>query len=170
MIAITGITGHVGRVTATLLLEQKQQIKAIVRNAAKGTEWIDKGAEVAIADLFDAESLTKAFEGAESIFVMTPPALDLENPIEQHLQMLEAITTAIKKSKPEKVVYLSSIGGHLAEATGAIRKLYDMEQALTQLDIPTAGIRAGWFMENFTGSLPSAISTGNLHSFLIQPT
>ncbi|RBQ11414.1 NmrA family NAD(P)-binding protein [Pedobacter miscanthi] len=169
MIAITGITGHVGRVTATLLLEQKQDIKAIVRNTAKGTEWKDKGADVAIADLFDAESLTKAFEGAESIFVMTPPALDLENPIEQHLQMLEAITTAIKKSNPKKLVYLSSIGAHLAEGTGAIRKLYDMEQALTQLDIPTAGIRAGWFMENFTGSLSGAIATGNLHSFL-NPT
>ncbi|MVM36091.1 NAD(P)H-binding protein [Spirosoma sp. HMF4905] len=169
MFAITGITGHVGRVTGEILLNQHRPVRAVVRNPAKGTEWAARGAAVTIADLFDESALTEAFRGAEGVFIMTPPALDFENVIEQHQQMLDAILGALKNARPEKVVYLSSIGGHLRKGTGAIRKLYDLEQALTRLDIPTAGIRAGWFMENFTGSIPPAIQSGLLHSFL-NPT
>ncbi|UPK67032.1 NmrA family NAD(P)-binding protein [Chitinophaga filiformis] len=166
MFVITGVTGHVGRVTANLLLTQQQPVRAVVRNASKGTEWETKGAEVAVADLFDKASLLNAFKQAEGLFIMTPPALDLDDVIKKHLVMLGNIIAAIKETKPKKVVYLSSIGAHLEKGTGAIRKLYDMEQAFSQLDIPTAGIRAGWFMENFAGLIPGAIQSGNLMSFL----
>ncbi len=102
----------------------------------------------------------------DGLFIMTPPALDLDDVMEKHSEMLGNIITAVKATKPKKVVYLSSIGGHLEKCTGAIRKLYDMERALSQLDIPTAGIRAGWFMENFAGLIPGAIQSGKLMSFL----
>ncbi|MGN8070131.1 NmrA family NAD(P)-binding protein [Mucilaginibacter sp. 22184] len=169
MYVITGVTGHVGRVTADILLKRQNPLRAVVRSAAKGTEWATQGAEVAIADFFDLGSLIEAFTGAEGLFIMTPPALDLDAVIEKHLLMLDNILNAIKETKPQKIVYLSSIGGQLETGTGAIRKLYDMEQALKSLDIPTVGIRAGWFMENFAGLIPSAIESGILLSFL-DPT
>ncbi|AKD57150.1 NmrA family NAD(P)-binding protein [Spirosoma radiotolerans] len=169
MIAILGITGQVGQVIGELLLHQHQPIRAVVRNPAKATQWAARGAEVVAADLLDAAALTQAFRGTEAVFIMTPPGLDLENVLEQHQQMVAAISMALKSAHPKKVVYLSSIGGHLLHGTGAIRKLYDLEQALTRLPIPTAGIRAGWFMENFIGSIPGAVQSGQLHSFL-NPT
>ena len=95
MFVITGVTGHVGRVTANLLLTQQQPVRAIVRNASKGAEWETKGAEVAVADLFDKASLFNAFKQAEGIFVMTPPALDLDDVIDKHLEMLRNIITLL---------------------------------------------------------------------------
>jgi NAD(P)H dehydrogenase (quinone) len=169
MYAIIGITGHVGRVAANLLLEKNLPVRAVLRNPAKGWEWKNKGAELAIAELHDAVSLENAFKNTKGIFVMTPPLSDSNTPLSDHNQMLEALVSAITKAKPEKIVYLSSVGAHLENGTGAIRKLYDMEQALQMLDIPTAGIRAAWFMENFQGSIAYAKENGKLPSFLNPP-
>jgi NAD(P)H dehydrogenase (quinone) len=166
MYAVTGITGHVGRVAANLLLEKKLPVRAVLRNAVKGGEWKNKGTEVAIAELHDAVSLENAFKNTSGAFVMTPPLFDSDDPLSDHNRMLDALVAAIKKAKPEKVVYLSSVGAHLENGTGAIRKLYDMEQAFKTLDIPTASIRAAWFMENFQGNIAYAKESGKLPSFL----
>ena len=166
MYAIIGITGHVGRVTANLLLEKKLPVRAVLRNPVKGGEWKTKGAEIAIAELHDAVSLENALKNTSGVFVMTPPLFDSNDPLSDHNQMLDALVSAIKKAKPEKIVYLSSVGAHLESGTGAIRKLYDMEQAFQTLDLPTAGIRAAWFMENFQGSIAYAKETGKLPGFL----
>jgi uncharacterized protein YbjT (DUF2867 family) len=169
MYAIIGITGHVGRVAANLLLEKKLPVRAVLRNPVKGGEWKNKGTEVAIAELHDAVSLENAFKNTSGVFVMTPPLFDSNDPLSDHDRMLDALVTAIKKAKPEKVVYLSSVGAHLKNCTGAIRKLYDMEQALRTLNIPTASIRAAWFMENFQNSIAYAKESGKLPSFLNPP-
>jgi NAD(P)H dehydrogenase (quinone) len=141
-------------------------VKAVLRNPVKGGEWKTKGAEIAIAELHDAVSLENAFKNTSGVFVMTPPLFDSNDPLSDHNQMLDALVSAIKKAKPQKIVYLSSVGAHLGNGTGAIRKLYDMEQALQTLEIPTAGIRAAWFMENFQGSIAYAKESGKLLSFL----
>jgi len=169
MYAIIGITGQVGRVTANLLLEKKLPVRAVVRDPAKGAEWKNSGAEVAIAELHDANALQAAFHNTAGVFVMTPPLFDSIDPAKDHNRMLHALVTAINKAKPKKVVYLSSVGAHLSGGTGAIKKLYDMEQAFSKLTMPTASIRAAWFMENFAGNISYAKETGKLPSFLNPP-
>lgn len=166
MYSIIGVTGHVGGVAANLLMEKKQPVRAVLRNLAKRGEWENKGAEVAIAELHDAASLETAFSNADGVFVMTPPLFDSNDPMTDHNQMLDALVTAIEKAKPGKVVYLSSVGAHLPNGTGAIKKLYDMEQAFSKLAVPTASIRAAWFMENFAGIIPYTSNSGKLPSFL----
>jgi NAD(P)H dehydrogenase (quinone) len=166
MYAITGITGHVGSEAARILLDKKQQVKAILRNPAKGQQWETRGAAIAIAELHDEQALEAAFKNTNGIFVMTPPLFNVPNPMANHDQMLIALSAAIEKAQPGKVVYLSSIGAHLPAGTGAIKKLYDMEQAFQKLTMPTVGIRAAWFMENFAGGISHAKQTGQLPSFL----
>lgn len=165
MYAIIGITGHVGHVTATQLLNKNLPVRAILRNPSKGKEWGDIGAEIAIAELNDGEALAYGFKNVEGVFIMTPPLLDSINPIADHDAILDALSYAVIKSKPKKIVYLSSVGAHLATGTGAIKKLYDMEQIFSSINIPSVGIRAAWFMENFSGSIADAKS-GKFMSFL----
>jgi len=169
MYAITGITGNVGRAAGNALIKQNLPVKAVVRNPAKGIEWQEKGAIVALAEFHDAFALEKAFSGANGIFIMTPPLFDSEDPLKDHDLMLQALCAALIKAQPKKIVYLSSIGAQHSNGTGAIRKLYDMEKAFNQLSIPTVSIRAAWFMENFSGFIASAKESGKLQSFL-NPT
>jgi NAD(P)H dehydrogenase (quinone) len=60
---ITGITGKVGGALARKLLEAGQPVRAVVRDAAKGHAWADKGCKVAIAEMEDAEALAQALPG-----------------------------------------------------------------------------------------------------------
>src|ERR1700722_15234748 len=74
MFAITGVSGQVGGATARTLLETGHKVRAVLRDKSKAAAWQALGAEIAIADLEDAESLTKAFAGADGVYVMVPPS------------------------------------------------------------------------------------------------
>jgi NAD(P)H dehydrogenase (quinone) len=97
---------------------------------------------------------------------MTPPLLESADPVGDHDIMLKALSTAIDAAKPGKVVYLSSVGAQHPQKTGAIRKLYDMEQTFNKLSLPSASVRAAWFMENFVGQIGPVASGSPLMSFI----
>ena len=61
MFVVTGVTGQVGAVVASSLLDQSLPVRAVVRNAEKGMAWKQRGAELAIADMTEATSLATAF-------------------------------------------------------------------------------------------------------------
>ena len=76
MYAVTGITGKVGGIVARTLLAAGLPVRAVVRNVDKGRPWAEKGCEIAIASITDADGLTKAFSGVDGVFLMTPPDFD----------------------------------------------------------------------------------------------
>ncbi len=166
MYSIIGVTGHVGGTVAAKLKEAGLRVKAVVRNESSAIALESKGWPTVVAELHDAEALTKAFSNSQGVFVMTPPLLESADPVGEHDNMLRALSTAIDAAKPGKLVYLSSIGAQHPLDTGAIRKLYDMEQAFNRLSIPTASIRAAWFMENFVGQIRAVASGSPLMSFV----
>src|SRR5260370_34362610 len=76
MFSIIGITGRVGGGVASRLLGMGRQVRAVVRDEAKGQVWASKGASVAVADMADSDGLGRAIAGSEAIFVMLPPLFD----------------------------------------------------------------------------------------------
>jgi uncharacterized protein YbjT (DUF2867 family) len=166
MYSIIGATGHVGGMLAANLNHAGLPFKAVVRNESRAKELESKGWQTAVAELYDVGALTKAFSNTEAVFVMTPPLLESADPVAEHDRMLKALSTAIDAAKPGKLVYLSSVGAQHPLDTGAIRKLYDMEQTFNRLSLPTASIRAAWFMENFVGQIGAVASGSPLMSFV----
>ena len=73
MFVVTGATGHTGSVVASTLLDQKQKVRVVVREAQKGEAWKRRGAEVAVADLTDEAALAKAFAGADGVYLLVAP-------------------------------------------------------------------------------------------------
>jgi NAD(P)H dehydrogenase (quinone) len=166
MFVITGITGRVGGQVASSLLAQGHKIRAVVRTAAKGEEWSAKGCEVSIANLDDATALTEAFRGAEGVFLMTPPNYDPEPGFPDTERNAAAIREAIEAALPEKVVFLSTVGAHVAEFN-LLNNSSMTEAMLRTISVPVAFVRAAWFMENASWDVESA-KTGVVKSFL-QP-
>jgi len=115
MYAVTGITGKVGGVVARTLLAAGLPIRAVVRDADKGRPWAEKGCEVAIASIADADDLTNAFSGVAGVFLMTPPDFDPEPGFPKTLDAIAAIKTAIDAARPGKVVFLSTVGAHVGK-------------------------------------------------------
>jgi NAD(P)H dehydrogenase (quinone) len=117
----------------------------VVRHKAKGRPWADKGCEVAIASIGDADALTAAFAGADGVFLMTPPNYDPEPGFPQTRANAIAIEKAIVAARPGKVVFLSTVGAQVAEPN-LLNNSKMTEETLRQLPVPVAFLRAGWFM------------------------
>ncbi|MGQ4388737.1 NAD-dependent epimerase/dehydratase family protein [Streptomyces sp. SAS_270] len=67
---VTGTTGQVGRRFVPRLLAQSrpgEQVRVLVRDAARGERFAELGAEVVVGDLRDAEALGKAVAGADAV-------------------------------------------------------------------------------------------------------
>ena len=167
MIAVMGITGNVGGAVANSLLVAGQKVRAVVRDERKGEEWKRKGCEVAVADIHDAESLKKAFAGAEGVFVMAPPVFDPKPGFPEARSMAAAVRAALEAVRPGRVVYLSTIGAQ-ATRENLLTQHTMIEKELTGARVTITFLRPGWFMENFSWDVAPAREKGVIPSFL-QP-
>src|SRR5450631_280620 len=70
---VAGVSGHTGSVVAQSLLDQKQKVRVLVRDAAKGERWKKRGAEVVVASLEDAHAMGAALRGADAAYLLVPP-------------------------------------------------------------------------------------------------
>jgi NAD(P)H dehydrogenase (quinone) len=166
MYAVTGITGKVGGAVAQRLLATGAEVRAVVRDEAKGKPWADKGCDVSVAEIGDAPALMAAFAGTDGVFLMTPPNYDPEPGFPDTQAHARAIEAAIVAARPGKLVFLSTIGAQVAEPN-LLNNAKLIEEMLRRAPVPVAFLRAAWFMENAAGDIEAARS-GVVPSFL-QP-
>ena len=167
MYAITGITGKVGGALARELLASGQPVRAVVRDATRAASWAARGCELATARMEDASSLAAAFEGATGVFILPPSDFDPEPGFPEARAVIDAVSSAILKARPEKVVCLSTIGAQAHESNLLTQRTL-MEQALREMPMPVTFLRPGWFMENAAWDVASARDDGVIASYL-QP-
>lgn len=165
MYAITGITGQIGSQLARTLLAADQSVRAILRDPAKAAPWEEKGCEIAIADINDASCLADAFRGAEGVFILVPPSFDPSPDFREAHHLAGSLFTALETARPDRVVYLSTVGAR-AEPTNLLSQHGLIEEQLEKLETPTTFLRPAWFMENASWDVPSARETGVIQSFL----
>ena len=168
MYVVSGATGHTGSAVAKTLLEKNLPVRVIVRSREKGAEFERLGAEVAVADLQNADALTEALKGATVLYLMNPPSYAAEDQFKETEKVIAASKAAIENSTLEKIVALSSFGSQLSSGTGNILTTYKLEKAFENSAIPVTFVRAGSFMENWIPVLETARTTGVLPSFF-QP-
>jgi uncharacterized protein YbjT (DUF2867 family) len=167
MFAITGITGNVGGVVARTLLEQGKDVRGVVRDVCRSAAWAGRGCELAAADIGDAGSLAAAFKGAEGVFVMVPSSFDPAPGFPEARSIGATLRLALEEARPERVVYLSTIGAQ-AKETNLLSQHTIIEAELRKVDLPVTFLRPGWFMENSSWDVAPARERGVIASFL-QP-
>jgi NAD(P)H dehydrogenase (quinone) len=167
MFVITAITGKVGGGVANTLLAAGCDVRAVVRDAAKGAPWKARGCEVAVADLADVDRLARALEGAEGAFILLPPVFDPRPDFRDVRAAIAVIREAMGQARPAKAVVLSTIGADAAQPN-LLNALRYLEQALADVDLPITFLRAAWFMENAEWDVASAREQGVVTSYL-QP-
>jgi len=167
MYAITGITGKVGGIAASILLDAGRDVRAVLRDPAKAGAWKGRGASVAFANFQSADALTDAFKGAAGVFIMLPPMFDPDPHFSEARALIANVRTALEAANPAKVVCLSTIGAD-AEPVNLLSQLSLLEMALGSLPMPVAFLRAGWFIDNAAWDVEPARLTGVIPSFL-QP-
>ena len=149
MYVVLGASGNTGHVVANNLLTGGQKVRVVGRNAAHLQSLAAKGAEPFIADLTDAAALAKAFDHADSAYVMIPPNPTSTDPLGYSNRVSDAIAAAVQNAGTKNVVALSSVGAANATGTGPVVGLHHLEQKLNQIaNANVLHLRAAYFMEN----------------------
>jgi uncharacterized protein YbjT (DUF2867 family) len=166
MYVVAGATGNTGGAVARTLIDRGLPVRIIVRDAAKGKAWSERGVEVAIADLSDEAAVSKAFSGAEGAYVLNPPAYRSDHPLADANRVGTALRKAADESKIGKLVVLSSIGSHKSSGLGIIQTTRILEEAFQGTAAAVTFLRASYFMENWAQVASVAEGKGVLPSFL----
>jgi uncharacterized protein YbjT (DUF2867 family) len=127
-ILVTGATGKTGSAVVAQLREKGVPVKAVVRTRDARSARLERlGAEIAVADLFDAEQLAAAMKGTHRAYYCPP----------FHTQMIHsavAFTVAAREAKLESVVGLS--------------------QWLASASHPSLSTRQHWLADRLLADLP----------------
>jgi NAD(P)H dehydrogenase (quinone) len=167
MYAIMGITGQIGGIVGHTLLRAGKAVRAVVRDAAKGREWANRGCEIALATIEDMASIMAAFQGAEGVFVLVPPNFDPLPEFPEAQAIGVALKSALEAACPERVVSLSTTGAQ-ASQTNLLTQHTIIEKAISSVAMPLTVLRPAWFMENCSWDVAPAKERGVIPSFL-QP-
>src|SRR5579864_4169492 len=154
MIAIIGATGHTGKIAAEELLASGEKIRVIGRTAEKLQPFVAKGAEPFVGNVIDAEAMTNALRGATAAYIMIPPDVKQKSLRAYDTVVIESLYTAINNSGLRHAVVLSSVGAQLAEGTGPVAGLHELEETFKRLrDVNLLFLRPAYFMENLLNSV-----------------
>jgi len=155
-ILITGATGTVSSsIIAQLANNKDVKLRALVRDEKKAAPLKDKGVAIAVGDLERPRTLPRAFEGVDTVWLLSPPGP--RAPEQQSSGLWAARTAGVKR-----VVRMSvAKGGHDALTLNA--RLH----ALSDAELMASGLRYAilkphFFMQNLFASA-ATIKQGALY-------
>ena len=164
MYIILGGTGHVGSAVAQALLHARQLVTVVTHQPGHADHLRQQGAHVAVADAHDQAALHGIFQTGQRLFLLNPPADPATDTVAEEKQTLRTILAALPGTPIRKIVAESTYGAQPGEGHGDLNVLYDMEQALKQLDASVSIIRAAYYMSNWVPYLPAVRERGTLPS------
>ncbi len=152
MIAITGATGQLGRLVIDQLLQKipASQLVALVRNPAKAEDLHARGLQVRQADYTQPSALEAALKGVDKLLLIS------SSEVGQRLAQHRNVINAAKNAGIKLLAYTSVLNAEhsLLELAQEHR---ETEQLIKAADIPFVLLRNGWYSENYTAAIPSAL-------------
>lgn len=137
MYLIIGATGNVGSEVVEQLLATGKPVRVFTRDESKVSRWNGR-VDVAVGDLMESETLAKALEGVEAVFLMNGV---LEG------NAFRRVIEAMKAAGSPRVVFLSTLFAADAESPiGRVHK--EKEDVIRASGLHGSFVRAGNFMTN----------------------
>ncbi|MFG3600428.1 SDR family oxidoreductase [Micromonospora chersina] len=155
-IVVTGATGHLGRLIVEALLDRgvpADQIVALGRNVDRLAGLAERGVVTQRADYDDPASLQAAFAGAEKLMFVS--GSEVGKRLVQHGN----VVTAAKEAGVGLVVYTSIANADTSSLVLAAEHKAT-EQLIRDSGLPYVFLRNSWYLENYTGQLPTYLQHG----------
>jgi len=155
---ITGATGQLGRLVIDVLLRRvpADSIVAAVRNIDKASDIAALGVQVRQADYNQPASLEAAFQGADRLLLIS------SSEIGQRKRQHQPVIDAAKRSGIQRLAYTSVL--HADTSVLALAQEHrETEAAILESGLPFVLLRNGWYTENYTASVASALSLGAVY-------
>jgi len=165
--AITGASGNTGKIIADRLLAAGHEVIAIGRSAQNLQQLEEKGAALAIGDLEDEAFLVKSFTGADAVYGMVPPKMDLTEPWRAFIRRTATnITNALEITGVKHAVILSSSGSQLVPfGAGPVSGLGEWEFQLQNVrGLNVLALKPAYFLQNLYVFIPMIKHAGMIGS------
>jgi uncharacterized protein YbjT (DUF2867 family) len=161
VILVTGATGTVGTKVARELVDLGVSVRALVRDVGRAGELGDLGISIVEGDLTRPATVTRALEGVEAAFLLTPRGPD-------QADMETAFIDAARVAGVSLLVQHSAVGAD-PEARGLASAHGIAERHLAEAGIHYRVVRPTQFMQNYLHWTPPIAMVGALVLPLVDP-
>jgi len=147
-VVVTGSTGNQGGAVARGLLERGHSVRAVTRdlNASQAKALAKAGATLVAASLEDKAAITKALEGATSLFAMTTP---FGGGTEAETRQGVAAADAAKAAGVH-LVFTSVNSANRQTGVPHFDSKYEVEKHIAEVGVRATILAPAFFMENIS--------------------
>jgi uncharacterized protein YbjT (DUF2867 family) len=145
-VVVTGGTGKQGGAVVKSLLERGHEVRAVTRStdSAKARELANAGVTLVRASLEDTATLTKALEGATSLFAMTTP---FEGGTQAETRQGISAADAAKAAGVH-LVFTSAGSANRHTGIPHFDSKYEVEEHIAKIGVRATVLAPVYFMEN----------------------
>lgn len=156
-IAVTGATGHLGRLVVDALRRERPagSLVAVVRDAEKARDLAASGVQVRVADYADRAALVQALSEVSALLLVS--SSEVGRRAEQHRNVVDAAVEAGVRH----VVYTSAPHADTSQLVLAPEHRAT-EEMLRESGLAWTILRNNWYTENYLGTLQQAAATGEI--------
>ena len=145
-VVVTGSTGNQGGAVARGLLERGHKVRAVTRdpNSSQSKSLARAGATLVAASLEDTAAITKALEGATSLFAMTTPfGVGTDAETRQGIAAADAA-----KAAGVHLVFTSVNSANRQTGVPHFDSKYEVEKHIAKIGVRATILAPAFFMEN----------------------
>ena len=156
--AVTGASGHLGRLVIEQLLDQgvaPADVVALARSPKKAADLAERGVQVREADYDRPETLAPALDGVSKLLLVSGSEPGKRLP--QHANVIDAAKTA----GVSRVAYTSLLRADSSPLALAAEH-QGTESLLAASGLAHTVLRNGWYIENYTPQIPTYVATGTV--------
>lgn len=144
MIAVTGSTGHVGKLVAEELARRGERVRLVVRDAGRAPKVA--GADVVEAGYEQQDALAAALQEGGRVFMVS-----LHEGPERRVPLHRSFIAAAARSGVAQIVYLSFLNAGRDARFLHARSHGVTEELLAESGVPYTSIRNGMYADNIPG-------------------
>lgn len=150
MIVVTTPTGDIGRQVLENVLQSNEPIRVIVRQASSLSPQLRDRVEVVQGSHGDAGIVNEAFEGADAMFWLVPPAAHADNLEAAYSGFTHPACEAFQKHGVKRVVGVSSLGRSTAweKQAGLVTPSLAMDDLIASTGVNYRALAMPSFMDN----------------------
>jgi len=158
MIAVTGATGHLGRLVIAALLKKvpASGIIAAVRNVEKAGDIAGLGVQVRRADYNQPSLWDDALKGADKVLLIS------SSEVGQRAKQHRSVIDAAKRAGMKLLAYTSVLRADTSPLGLAVEHK-ETEASIRASGIPFTLLRNSWYTENYTTSISNALARGAVY-------
>jgi uncharacterized protein YbjT (DUF2867 family) len=161
MIVVTTPTGQIGSQVVRALLSADEAVRVIARDPARIAPGIRGKIEMVQGSSDDDDLLQRAFDGAESLFLVVPPSFAATDVAEYYLRFTRPACRAALERGVRRIVAVSALGRGLPLDGGLVTDSFAKDEEIERTGIDFRALWCPGFMENMLRQLDSLRRNGS---------